>query len=264
MMSKDELNIGEVGGTTALITGGASGIGRATALLFAREGMNVVVVDINSEDGSAVVEEIAELGGSAHFIQCDVTHAEDCMRAVRETVHAYGGLQVLVNAAGIIHRGTVIETDELEWDRTLAVNLKGVFLMCKYALPELARSEGSAVVNISSGWGLAGGSRAAAYCASKGGVVLLTKAMALDHANQNIRVNCVCPGDIDTPLLETEAAQVGLTKEQFLKQAADRPLGRIGTPEEVAQSILFLASEEASYVTGATMVVDGGGLAGTG
>jgi NAD(P)-dependent dehydrogenase (short-subunit alcohol dehydrogenase family) len=183
---------------------------------------------------------------------------------VEETVKAFGSLRILVNSAGIIHRATILETREKQWDHIMAVNLKGIFLTCKYALPEMIQGGGGAIVNISSGWGLVGGRQAAVYCASKGGVVLLTKAMALDHAHQNIRVNCLCPGDTDTPMLRAEAGELGLSVEEFLAGAADRPMGRLGTPEEIARSVLFLASEAASYITGAILVVDGGGLAGAG
>ena len=263
-MSHYEIPSREFHGRVALITGGASGIGMASAILFAQSGAKVAVVDIDETGGSAVVQEIQDAGGQAGFISCDVTQDAECQRAVEETVKVFGGLHILVNSAGIVHRATILETSERQWDDTLAVNLKGIFLTCKYALPEMIRGEGGAVVNISSGWGLAGGRQAAAYCASKGGVVLLTKAMALDHAHQNIRVNCVCPGDTDTPMLRAEAGQLGLTVEEFLAEAANRPMGRLGTPQEIARSVLFLASEAASYVTGAVLVVDGGGLAGTG
>ena len=263
-MSHCEIPIEGFHGRIALITGGASGIGKASALLFAQSGVKVAVVDVDEAGASAVAQEIRDEGGQACFIRCDVTRVAECQRAVEETVKTYGGLHILVNSAGIIHRATILETSERQWDDTLAVNLKGIFLTCKSALPEMILGEGGAIVNISSGWGLAGGRQSAAYCASKGGVVLLTKAMALDHAHQNIRVNCVCPGDTDTPMLRKEAGQLGLSTEEYLARAADRPLGRLGTPQEIARSVLFLASEAASYITGAVLVVDGGGLAGAG
>lgn len=263
-MSKNEIPFEGFHGKVALITGGASGIGRASALLFAQSGAEVAVVDVDEAGGATVVQEIKDEGGKACFIAGDITQAAECRLAVEESVKAFGNLHILVNSAGIVHRATILETSEEEWDRTLAVNLKGIFLACKYAIPEMIQVGGGAIVNISSGWGLAGGRQAAAYCASKGGVVLLTKAMALDHAHQNIRVNCVCPGDTDTPMLRTEARQLGFSVEKYLAGAADRPIGRLGTPEEIAQSVLFLASEAASYITGAVLVVDGGGLAGAG
>ncbi|NIN63180.1 MAG: glucose 1-dehydrogenase [Anaerolineae bacterium] len=252
----------QLDGRVALITGGASGIGRATALLFAREGAAVSVVDLDEAGGQAVVEGIVSHGGQAVFVPGDVTRAADCQRAVEETVARLGGLDVLVNCVGIIRRATVLETTEADWDQVMSVNVKSVFLLSKYTIPIMAEAGGGAIINVSSGWGLVGGPRAASYCASKGAVVQLTKSMALDHGGQNIRVNCICPGDTDTPMLRDEARQLGETTDQFLADAAERPLGRIGTPEDIARAALYLASEASSFVTGTTLVVDGGGLAG--
>jgi len=253
---------GVLTGKRALVTGGASGIGRATALLFAREGAAVSVVDLDEAGGQAVARTIVDGGGRAIFVQCDVSLVADCQRAVQQTVDRLGGLDILFNNAGIIRRATVVDTTEEEWDRVMAVNVKSIFLLSKYAVPVMARSGGGVIVNTSSGWGLVGGRRAVSYCASKGAVVNMTRAMALDHGAQNIRVNCVCPGDTDTDLLRDEARQLGQAEENFLAQAADRPLQRVGTPEEVAQAVLYLASDRSSFVTGAALVVDGGGLAG--
>ena len=246
----------------ALITGGALGIGRASAQLLAREGAAVAVMDINEEAGTQVVDRIQREGGTALFVPGDVTRAEDCQRAVQMTVEHLGGLEILFNNAGIIRRANVVETTEMEWDRVLAVNLRSVFLMSKYAIPVMVAGGGGVIVNTASGWGLVGGRQAAAYCASKGAVVNLTRAMALDHGEQNIRVNCVCPGDTDTGMLQEEARQLGIAKEQFFAQAADRPLKRIGRPEDIAQAVLYLVSDRAAFVTGTVLVVDGGGLAG--
>ena len=254
--------MGDLTGKRALITGGASGIGRATALLFAREGAAVSVVDLDEVGGQAVVRAIADEGGQAIFVRCDVSLAADCQRAVQRTVDGLGGLDVLFNNAGIIRRASVLETSEEEWDRVMAVNVKSVFLLSRYAIPVMAQAGGGVIINTASGWGLVGGRKAAAYCASKGAVVLLTKAMALDHGQQNIRINCICPGDTDTPMLRDEARQLGEPDEQFLAEAAQRPLQRIGKPEDIAQAALYLASDASSFVTGATLVVDGGGLAG--
>lgn len=249
-------------GKATLITGGGSGIGQATALLFAREGAAVAVVDLDGARARAVAREIDEGGGRAIAVPCDVSRAADCERTVKETVAAFGRLDVLFNNAGIIRRASVLETTEEEWDRTMAVNVRSIFLMAKYAIPLMAKGGGGAIVNTGSGWGLVGGRNAVSYCASKGAVVNMTRAMALDHAEQNIRVNCVCPGDTDTGMLRSEALQLGATPEAFLSEAADRPLRRIGKPEDIARAVLYLASEDSSFVTGTTLVVDGGGLAG--
>lgn len=249
-------------GKRALITGAASGIGRATALLFAREGAAISIVDLDEAGGQAVAQTIGDEGAPAVVIPCDVTQGAECEQAVQQTIGELGGLDILFNSAGIIHRATVLQTTEPEWDRVMSVNVKSLFLMSKYAIPIMAEAGGGVIINVASGWGLVGGPKAAAYCASKGAVVLLTKAMAIDHGGQNIRVNCICPGDIDTPLLRDEARQLGEPMDRFLVQAAERPLKRIGAPEDVAQAALYLASDVSSFVTGAALVVDGGGLAG--
>jgi len=251
-------------GKTALITGGAGGIGRATALLFAREGAAVGIVDLNQEAGREIAHEISVAGSLAIFEHADVTHAAECHRAVDRIVREFGGIHILFNNAGIIRRASAVEISEEDWDKVMAVNVKSVFLMSREAVPVMARAGGGSIINTASGWGLAGGPRAAAYCASKGAVVLLTKAMAIDHGRQNIRVNCLCPGDTDTAMLRNEARQLGVAEDRFLSESANRPLARVGMPEEIAQAALYLASDVASFVTGATLVVDGGGLAGSG
>jgi NAD(P)-dependent dehydrogenase (short-subunit alcohol dehydrogenase family) len=249
-------------GKVSVITGGASGIGCASALLFAREGAAVAVIDLDERAGQSVVEEIVRDGGKAIFERADVTQAEECERAVSRAVSEFGGIHVLFNNAGIIRRASVVELSEEDWDRVMAVNVKSMFLMSRVVVPIMAKSGGGAIINMASGWGLVGGPRAAAYCASKGAVVLLTKAMAVDHGPQHIRVNCICPGDTDTNMLRQEAHQLGQREERFLSESAHRPLGRVGRPEEIAQAALYLASDAASFVTGTALVVDGGGLAG--
>ncbi|MFN8459907.1 MAG: glucose 1-dehydrogenase [Anaerolineae bacterium] len=254
--------MGQLSGKRALITGAASGIGRATALLFAREGASVAVVDIAEAAGQAVAQEINNAGGQAIFARCDVTQAADCRRIVQKVVETWGGLDILFNNAGIIRRTNVLTTSEADWDLVMAVNVKAIFLMSKYAIPLMTADGGGVIINTASGWGLKGGRDAVSYCASKGAVVNMTRAMAIDHGEQNIRVNCLCPGDTDTAMLRHEAQQLGQPDESFLAEAAQRPLRRIGRPEDIAQAALYLASEAAAFVTGAALVVDGGGLAG--
>lgn len=251
-------------GKTALITGSAGGIGRATALLFAREGAVVCLVDLNEEAGQKAANEISSAGGRAMFAPANLTCAADCRRVVERSVREFGSIHVLFNNAGIVKRASVVEISEPDWDAVMAVNVKSVFLMCREVIPIMAAARGGSIINTASGWGLAGGARAAAYCASKGAVVLMTKAMATDHGRQSIRVNCICPGDTDTAMLRSEARQLGEPEDRFLSESANRPLGRVGKPEEIAQAVLYLASEASSFVTGAALVVDGGGLAGSG
>lgn len=252
-------------GKVVLVSGGASGIGEACARLFSTNGAKVAVLDIDIDQGKEVVQEINNQGGEALFLKCDVSKDDSCRIAIDQIVDSFGSLDILVTAAGIVTRASVVETSEAEWDSILAVNLKSVYLLSKYSIPHMVQKGEGAVVNISSGWGLAGGKDAAAYCASKGGVVLLTKAMAIDHGPQNIRVNCVCPGDTDTPMLRSEAEELGITYDQLLKESAmGRPLRRIGEPLDIARAVLFLASSVSTYMTGSVLVVDGGGLAGSG
>jgi len=245
----------------ALITGGTSGIGEATAILFAKEGAKVAITGRNEKRGHAVTEQITKGSGQAIFIRTDVRLAADCRRAVDETVRAFGQLDVLFNNAGIFYAHTALECSEEEWDEQVDINLKGAFLMSKFALPLMIGQGSGVIINNSSGWGLVGGDRAVAYCASKGGMVLMTKAMAIDHGRQGIRVNCICPGDVDTPMLPADARLRGLKWEDYLAGCATRAMGRIGTPEEIARAVLFLASDDSSFMTGAALVVDGGGTA---
>jgi len=245
----------------SIVTGGASGIGRATSILFAEEGAAVVIADINKDLGWSTQKEIKTLGGKVKFFHCDVTNSEDCQRVVNDTVSTFGGLDILFNNAGIVRRTNILTITEEEWDLVMAVNIKSIYLMSKFAIPELVKRGGGSIINTSSGWGLKGGPNAVSYCASKGAVTNMTRAMAIDHGATNIRVNAVCPGDTDTPMLRDEADQLGQTETEFLTASANRPLGRYAQPIEIAQAVLYLASDSSSYVTGITLVVDGGGLA---
>jgi NAD(P)-dependent dehydrogenase (short-subunit alcohol dehydrogenase family) len=245
----------------ALITGGTSGIGEATALLFAKEGAKIAITGRNEKRGHAVTAQILEGGGDAIFLRTDVRKADECKRAVEETVASFKQVDVLFNNAGVFYPHTALDCTEEEWDLQIDVNLKGTFLMSKFVLPRMIEQCSGVIINNSSGWGIVGGDAAVAYCASKGGVVLLTKAMAIDHGGRGIRVNCICPGDVDTPMLPEDARMRGQKWDDYLAGCRHRPLRRIGTPEEIAKAALFLASDDSSFMTGAALVVDGGGTA---
>lgn len=242
----------------ALITGGNRGIGLATASLFAAEGAKVILFARDQAKGESEAEQIP----NAHFIQGDVSNAIDCERIVEETIRLHGALDVLVNCAGIIYRNrTVEQTTEEEWDATFDVNVKGTFLMSKYAMPALRERKGS-IVNVSSYVGLVGFAKTSAYAASKAAIINLTRSMALDHAKEGVRVNAVCPGSVDTEMIHDAWRKFGDVEEAQRVWAEKHPIGRIARAAEVAQAILFLASEEASFITGAALPVDGGITAG--
>ncbi len=249
-------------GKAALITGGGTGIGRACALLFAREGARVAVAGRSAEPLRAVVAEIERAGGQALAVTCDVTQAQQVERAVRATVERFGALNVVVNNAGVLALGSVEQTPESEWAHVLGVNLIGTFLVSRAALPELRKAGGGSIVNIGSLYGLIGLKNRAAYAASKGGVVQLTRSMALDHAHEGIRVNCVCPAIVETEMIHQVFANQpdpAALRRQRIEQI---PLGRMGRPEDVAQLALFLASDESSWMTGVALPLDGGLSAG--
>lgn len=248
-------------GKSAIVTGAAGGIGRATALAMAAEGARVAVVDLNAAGLDEVAEQIRAAGGEAVTVVADVSAEADIESIVATTVEAFGGVDVVFNNAGIIRRTTVLETSVEMWDQVFAVNVRSIFLMCKHVVPVMAAAGGGSIINTGSGWGLKGGGRAVSYCASKGAVVNLTRALAIDHGAQGIRVNSVNPGDVDTGMLRDEARQLAQDTAGFLAEAADRPLGRMGQPEEIAAAVVWLASDESSYVTGAALSVDGGGNA---
>ncbi|MGX1793948.1 SDR family NAD(P)-dependent oxidoreductase [Microbacterium sp. NPDC055312] len=245
----------------AIVTGGAGGIGRATSLAFAAEGAAVAVVDLNADAAEAVAEEIRAAGGTAVAIAADVSSEDDIIRVVETANESLGGIDVVFNNAGIIRRTTAVETTVEEWDRVFGVNVRAIFLMCKHVVPIMKANGGGSIVNTGSGWGLKGGGRAISYCASKGAVVNMTRALAIDHGPDGIRVNSVNPGDVDTGMLRDEARQLGQDQAGFLAEAAERPLNRMGQPSEIAAAVVWLASDDSSYVTGSALVVDGGGIA---
>ncbi len=244
-------------GKTAIVTGGGSGIGRSSAILFAKEGVKVAVADIDSPSGEETVSMIKESGGEAIFVKTDVKNADQVQELVNITVQSFGGLNVLFNNAGVANSEVrSVDLSEDEWDHVVDINLKGVFLGIKYAVPELIKSGGGAIINTSSLLGLKGKKYQAPYNASKAGVVVLTQNAALEYGKYNIRVNAIAPGVIDTKIIE--GWRQDERKWPIIQRA--NALGRIGSPDEVANAVLFLASDEASFVTGATLSVDGGGL----
>lgn len=245
-------------GKIALITGGGTGMGRACALLFAREGARVAIAGRRREPLEATAGEIRAAGGTALAVHCDVSKAADAARAVAETAAQFGGLNVLVNNAGILSTTTVENTSEEEWDRVMDTNLKGPFLMSRAALGEFRKAGGGVIVNIGSILGLIAMKERAAYCASKGGVTLLTKAMALDHAHEGIRVNCICPSIVETDLVKAVIAKAPDPEALRRARTAKIPLGRFGRPEDAAHMAVYLASDESSWVTGAAFALDGG------
>jgi NAD(P)-dependent dehydrogenase (short-subunit alcohol dehydrogenase family) len=249
-------------GKVAIITGAAVGIGEATARLFAAEGCAVAVVDLDARGAETCAEQLRARGGQACAVIADVSSAESVQQAVEATEREFGGLNIVVNNAGVIGRGTAETTDDKEWHRVLDVNLTGVFRMSRAAIPAIRRRGGGAIVNVSSAAGLAGWYDQAAYDASKGGVVNLTRSMGLDFALEGIRVNCLVPAHVVTPMSETFIAKGGEEAQRARERTLSNiPMGRFSTPEEIAYGALFLASDEASYVTGTTLVVDGGYLA---
>lgn len=243
-------------GKVIIITGAKSGIGLATAIRFASEGAKVVVADI--KDAHQEVSEITWRGADALFVQVDVSNGSQVAALIEKTLAAFGRLDVLVNNAGIELAKKVTETTEAEWEHLMNVNLKGVFLCSKAAIPVMQRNGGGVIVNVASELGLVGGSEIAAYSASKGGVVQLTKAMAIDHAGDGIRVNCVAPGPVLTPLLEAIIENSSNPEQERQNIVGKTLLKRLARPEEMANVIVFMASDESSYMTGSVVVVDGG------
>jgi NAD(P)-dependent dehydrogenase (short-subunit alcohol dehydrogenase family) len=240
----------------AFVTGAASGIGRTTAVAFARAGADVAVADITEEGVQETARMVEEAGAQAVAVRCDVTQAEDVQAALDETVQAFGGLDFAFNNAGVEQkRAPLTEITEEEWDRSIDTNLRGMFLCMKYEIPLLLEGNGGAIVNTSSGAGVKGFEAQAAYSAAKHGVVGLTKAAALDYADSDVRVNAVCPGIIDTSMMDRFTGGTEEGRQEVIDQ---EPIGRMGKPEEIANAVLWLCSDAASFVLGEAMVVDGG------
>jgi meso-butanediol dehydrogenase/(S,S)-butanediol dehydrogenase/diacetyl reductase len=243
----------------AIVTGGASGIGRATSLLFAKEGANVIVADLAQHAANTVAEEARAIGsGDSMAIQVDISDTASVTNMVDAIIEKFGRIDVLINNAGYGFAGDVVTTDEAAWDRLMAVNLKGVYLGSKYVIPHMARQGGGVIVNTASTGSIVGIRDRAAYCASKGAVASLTKCMALDHASDDIRVNAICPGTTDSPY-HYEIAAKSEDPNEFRRGLEERQvMNRLGTPEEIASGMLFLASDDSSFATGSLLVVDGG------
>jgi NAD(P)-dependent dehydrogenase (short-subunit alcohol dehydrogenase family) len=245
-------------GKVAIVTGGGSGIGRVTASLFAGEGAKVVVADLDEKNGTETVGDIKKAGGEGIFARTDVASAAEAKRMADLTVDRYGRIDVLVNVAGIFREGGVVETSEDEWRRVLDVNLTGIFFCMKHCVPHMIRQGGGSIVNISSEAGLVGIGNQVAYNVSKSGVIALTKSAAVDLAAHRVRVNCVCPGRVHTPLVEKVIRASPDPENTRRALSEDRPLKRMGRPEEIAAGILYLASDESAYATGAVLSIDGG------
>lgn len=252
-------------GKIILVTGGTSGIGRATAVQFANEGAKVIITGRRVDRGQQVVREIKENGGEASFIKADHTKAEDCDEVVKETLEKYGRIDGLFNNAGIVVFGKAEETSENDWQEVMDLNVTAVWRMSKLVLPSMRKTGGGVIINNASDWGLVGGKEAVAYCTSKGAVIQMTKAMALDHAKEKIRINAVCPGDTFVERWEEEGyfKGSGAMDAETAREESGRkiPMGRVAEAYEIARAVLFLASEDASYITGTALVVDGGNTA---
>lgn len=245
-------------GKKALVTGGGTGIGRAISLAFAREGAKIAALGRRPEPLLAVVKEIEGLGAEGLAVVCDITRTGEIRRTVDHVEQAFGQLNVLVNNAGVLSVSTAESISEADWDRVIETNLKGPFLLSRAVLPAFRRAGGGVIVNVASVLGLVAMKDRAAYCASKGGLVLLTKAMALDHAHERIRVNCVCPAIVETELVRELFAQTAPGQKARDARAATLPVGRFGQPQDVAELAVFLASDESSWMTGTAIPVDGG------
>ena len=239
-------------GKVAFVTGFGSGLGQAIAVLFAKEGAAVAGTSTTEAKGRDTVAMIEKAGSKALFHPGDVSNSAQMKALIDETVKQFGGLDIVVNSAGVRTNGSITEITEEQWDRTIGVNLKGVFVVSRLAIPEMIKRGGGVILNIGARSGMAGQAGRAAYCASKGGMITLTEAMAMDYAREKIRVNCICPGPTRTPMVDTS------TPEKLARYKTRVPVGRIGEPEDIAHAALYLASDEASMITAAILPVDGG------
>jgi NAD(P)-dependent dehydrogenase (short-subunit alcohol dehydrogenase family) len=249
---------GRLTGKVAVVTGGGSGIGRATVELFSEHGATVVFIDRSEDGGKAVEEAVRSSGGEALFVTGDVSRVDDVRRLVQETVDRYGAIDVLFNNAGYNLHQSITDVAETDWRQLLDVNLGGVFLTSKEALPHMVRAGQGSIIHNASSLGLIGFPKVPAYAASKGAIIALTRQMAVDYGASGVRVNCVCPGPTRTPRIERDIASGAITPEVEQRMTADVVLGRLAEPREVASAVLFLASDEASYITGVALPVDGG------
>jgi NAD(P)-dependent dehydrogenase (short-subunit alcohol dehydrogenase family) len=253
-------------GKVVLITGGTSGIGEATAIQFANQGAQVIITGRRTDRGAAVVRKIKQAGWEAIYIHADHAKIADCQRVIRSVIENFGRVDILFNNAGIVLSGNAERTSEEQWQAVMDLNVTAVWRMSKLVLPYMRKNGRGVIINNASDWGIVGGKEAVAYCASKGAVIQMTKAMALDHARENIRVNAVCPGDtfverwVETGYFDTSDP----VEEQIARKESGEgiPMGRVGEVDEIAGAVLFLASGDASYITGTTLVVDGGNTAG--
>jgi NAD(P)-dependent dehydrogenase (short-subunit alcohol dehydrogenase family) len=245
-------------GKTAFITGGGTGIGRACALVFASEGAQVAIAGRKKEPLDGVAKEIQAAGGRALAIECDVVDGQAVQSAIATVARQFNGLHIVVNNAGAIVVGSVEDTTDKDWNLVMATNLTGTFIVSRAAIPVLRQARGGSIVNIGSYLGIAGRRQRAAYCAAKAGVMGLTRAMALDHAQDKIRVNCICPAMIETEMASRSLSKAADTEAARKQRIAEIPLGRLGKPEDVALMAVYLASEESSWVTGVSLPLDGG------
>ena len=259
----DTFKVLSLEGKVTVVSGAASGIGLGIVKRLAEFGAKVALLDIQDEKGEKETENLKANGFDVIYINCDVRLAEACKNAVNKTIQIFGKIDILANNAGVAVRKNAVDLEPEEWDLALDVSLKGQYLLSKYAIPYMIKNGGGSIINTGSGWSFRGGENAVSYCAMKGGTLNMTRAMAIDHGKHNIRVNCVCPGDVDTPMLQSECEQLGDKYDEEYKRscAEDRPLSRIGTVEDVANAVLFFASDMSTWVTGANLIVDGGGIA---